>query len=915
MNDPRGSNWRKWDLQAQTIQDGNYISLDQYYEQLKEEQPAKWQAFSEKVGGEKKAIKYDSKSYFGDRTIIKKDRCVNYTRTLFAFIDTFRPDLDCIGITDHNYFDEQLLDTFIEYSRGSRCKIIPGCEINASGVHILAFFPEILYNKDTFSKGIHTFLAKINIHSCCNDGVLITTSYDPKGIIDIINDKKGIVIFPHCNSNNGLFQERGRTDRTHLADIFNHQTIDLLQSQNKHSCEQVKEYINSNSTLTSKSCSLISSDSRALKDIGKSDNEGNFLWIKADPTFEGFRQIIYEPDERVKIQKERPEQKSDYQVIDSIEIDHKDFFKQTILLNQNLNAIIGGRSSGKSLLLGSMAKKIGTTRHVKSNNFKYEDYIDNQLVLNITLKWKDDVEDTSHSVEYFPQSYINGLAAESDEVNKLLERIVKNDIKKKSGIDNYNNFCIENKSSRNQKVGNFFALRQKALDKKQEIIDQGSKEGVEKQIKKWKKELKIIKGDIESEITEPEEAEYKKLQDEIAAKQKQIEDSKKTVLQLADLKLLKIFNPIENELISIDDSLRPQISQAYKLLCQTFETQWAEKIEQFSKTEQGRISANDALIKKIKDDELFIKCKEHFGRNMAYLDLEEKLKLEEEKLVVIIGLEKELTTINEKQKVEIASILLSNKEYYQKANELTDKLSFSKADVEIAATPYFRDLDFKNSMRMRFDQRTHANITDYQNDGNEGFVTFMQELFDKLINNEIQFKGSYMLQQVLIDVFAENFYEIRYDVRFQQDNLSDMSEGKKAFIILRILLDFNEKQCPILIDQPEDDLDNRAIYDELVKYIRNKKKERQIILVTHNPNIVVGADAEEVIVANQDGIGTANQSNVKFEYFSGSLENVKEKDDTLPILVGQGIKQHVCDILEGGIEAFGKREDKYNLKR
>ncbi len=60
--------------------------------------------------------------------------------------------------------------------------------------------------------------------------------------------------------------------------------------------------------------------------------------------------------------------------------------------------------------------------------------------------------------------------------------------------------------------------------------------------------------------------------------------------------------------------------------------------------------------------------------------------------------------------------------------------------------------------------------------------TLDEELFDKLINNEIQFKGSYMLQQVLIDLFAENFHEIIYDVRFQKDNLSAMSEGKKAFV-------------------------------------------------------------------------------------------------------------------------------------
>lgn len=65
-------------------------------------------------------------------------------------------------------------------------------------------------------------------------------------------------------------------------------------------------------------------------------------------------------------------------------------------------------------------------------------------------------------------------------------------------------------------------------------------------------------------------------------------------------------------------------------------------------------------------------------------------------------------------------------------------------------------------------------------------------------------------------------------------------------------MDFSNKECPILIDQPEDDLDNRSIYKELVEYLKKKKKKRQIIVVTHNPNVVVTADAEDIIVANQN---------------------------------------------------------------
>ena len=141
-----------------------------------------------------------------------------------------------------------------------------------------------------------------------------------------------------------------------------------------------------------------------------------------------------------------------------------------------------------------------------------------------------------------------------------------------------------------------------------------------------------------------------------------------------------------------------------------------------------------------------------------------------------------------------------------------------------------------------------------------------------------------------------------------------MSEGKKAFVVLLLLLDFSNKDCPILIDQPEDDLDNRAIYKELVTYLVKKKKERQIILVTHNPNIVVGSDSELIIVANQNGNDSPNKNGIKFQYVAGSLENSREFDDSVKItLDSKGIKEHVCEILEGGNEAFKQRERKYAI--
>lgn len=138
-----------------------------------------------------------------------------------------------------------------------------------------------------------------------------------------------------------------------VANMFfatNRGTIDFGLGK-KHAT--LEDYLNEFKTL--KPC-ICGSDAHSLDSLCVFPN-GLSCWIKAEPTFEGLMQVLYEPEERVKIQQSIPDEKNLYQIIESITLDEDGFWQGTIHLNPNLNTIIGGRSTGKSSLLKAIAAK------------------------------------------------------------------------------------------------------------------------------------------------------------------------------------------------------------------------------------------------------------------------------------------------------------------------------------------------------------------------------------------------------------------------------------------------------------------------------------------------------------------------------------------------------------------------------
>lgn len=157
-----------------------------------------------------------------------------------------------------------------------------------------------------------------------------------------------------------------------------------------------------------------------------------------------------------------------------------------------------------------------------------------------------------------------------------------------------------------------------------------------------------------------------------------------------------------------------------------------------------------------------------------------------------------------------------------------------------------------------------------------------------------QMKGQRTVQDLYDYLFGFDYLGTKYDLRVDGKDLTELSPGERGGLLLIFYLMLDRQEIPLVIDQPEDNLDNKSVYEILVKFIKKAKKRRQIILVTHNPNLAVVADAEQIIHVSIDKKDRQHD----FDFFSGSIENPR-------------INEAVVDILEGTLPAFDNRRLKY----
>jgi hypothetical protein len=875
----RGSEWRKWDLQVQPIKNGWFIDLQKNLDSIN-----------------------------------------NATE---KYIDiAIEKGIEVIAITDHN--TGIAIDHAINYSKDKNMTILSGVELDAnSGEHIIVIFnPEYKrrIKKDTWAEVVESFLlSKCKIdHPFHENAVARKVGITTEELIKIVNaENLGIFIFAHCTSDDGFMQRSGDKDkRKTIASSFfkeNHQFIFEVKETEK--VEEVKSKLKGWQLDDSKFPVIASSDANQANDVGK-----YFTWIKADRTFDGLKQIIYEPIERIRIQDTKPDDKFGYNIIDSIQFingtDNK-FTTQRIYLNPNLNTIIGGKSTGKSNLLRKMAKEIDLEEFKKE-----EKDIVSWIKQNITVKWQSG-DDSQKKILYIPQSYlIKDFESGRKNIEEIIETSLKGDINTKQLYNQLESDKNKIKMSINSLSDQLLENGRIENGRVDEIKNIGNREGLKIEIQKLQENKTTLLKELKIEDKEIEE--YNTNNEKITNNKKTI-DSKIKDISILDLKITLIESReykefIDNDDFFSDEVIKKEINEKYNSLI----------IEAYNKIRNEIVSQkkilNDGVNTLIKRNEELEKINEpiqdKLKKQSTLHELTKKIEEEQRKLTQVDELER---IIKNKQAISrdlINKIFVEFDKYYSIKTDFINNFYFNEDGLNIGYKLRFN----KESIYEWLSWHVVNNKTSYLSKINDKYKTYKFDndystfrdtinfFFKEVVESKIPFKGDFNKDKCIKSLLGD-WFELEPVMEYDGDKIEHMSDGKKAFVLLKLLVNIDNSKYPILLDQPEDSLDNRSIYNELTTYIKEKKKHRQIIIVTHNANLVVGADAENIIVANQHGIKTENKDNVQFDYVNGALEQSRAFDKTIKIeLEKRGIKEHVCEILEGGDEAFIKREKKYGIK-
>jgi ABC-type lipoprotein export system ATPase subunit len=202
-------------------------------------------------------------------------------------------------------------------------------------------------------------------------------------------------------------------------------------------------------------------------------------------------------------------------------------------------------------------------------------------------------------------------------------------------------------------------------------------------------------------------------------------------------------------------------------------------------------------------------------------------------------------------------------------------------------------------------QRVRALLQEAQFSTAEAAVAFAERIDDMLSHDRREEQGrdtrladqlrkGVEPQDILDFLYGFDYLAPRYSLTYDKQEIGQLSPGERGLLLLVFYLLVDKADIPIVIDQPEENLDNQTIFNVLVKCVKKAKERRQVIMVTHNPNLAVVCDAEQIIHAHCDKVAS------RFLYEAGAIEH-------------PNIMAKVVQVLEGTEPAFKNRQSKYKL--
>ncbi|WRG05219.1 ATP-binding protein [Helicobacter pylori] len=861
----KGSSWYKWDLHVHTP----YTHLNRAYQCLEEEFIQKLCDSQIDCIGLTNYFKFNEEEFELKEKIEKRGIKVFYN--LEVRLDYQNKEDQCLDF--HIIFSDEVSSDGIK-------KFLLNMKANVRGIEKKLADLE----KDDFKKAVVKF---DQLLECLEEESL---NLRGKYLLGFLSRGHGSI---ECE-----FLEKGGRNETIYQKIINKSHFLIHSSNNQENLKKDREFwLKCNKPL------IQSSDAHKEEQIGK-----KYTWIKAEKTFEGLKQIIYEPETRVSIDEEKPQ--DPLYKIDCVGLHFNEDvkitnekgdtpfcyagFNETLSFSPNFTCVIGGRGSGKSTLLQLIASAIKNKSFVKGLKHEtIQKYIEIQpdidIVDSVEYLAQNEVEEFATNVSKFTEAIFNRIDSKSSGKLKELEKQIT------KGIEKFDEqiACWQEKTKLEEQLKESEKIRKKYqsivdaytdkdyLDKKDKLqkkrkalIDlEQSKEGFLTFIKELKRVVNFESKENMEEKNSYDKV-YNQLKQDICKKIEEIDTNR------------------ENGCFNSEDEKIRTLKTEREVLSQEIREFLKEK--GVSDENIGDIrNANDHLEstkKNIDDLEHEIKENDNKIKGFSYGDIDKNIEEFKdqinEELSKINSAFKKISK-NHKEEVRLITIkYYLNEDIFEEVFEDFDKLvdkGFNTQRHQSKIKEYLKEIELKNVTGMQHAEFIEKLDSRIENE-KAAFYETMKDIFDREIHFQIY---RLLILKHLRNVEKYKIFEVRYDKRV----LNKTSFGQKCTAVLVVLLSLGNN--PIIIDEPEAHLDSTLIANFLVTLIKKQKQKRQIIFATHNANFVLNADAELIIQLKNE--------NNKIVAQSFMIESDAYRDDLLK--------------LEGGEEAFKNRERKYGITK